>query len=133
MCPDFYPVLFFDIFPKEKNGSLLASNFKDHLEEFGYRLPLAQIYFLFRRYSKEMGRLNFNGFCSIFDVSNQEYNLIEKNRFVESLTDISVGTKKLFFELIVKTAEHEQKINELKIQLLKECAELSGTLDFVFR
>lgn len=76
MCPDFYPILFFDTMPKEKNGSILASYFKDYLEEFGYHIDLNQVYFLFRRYSKELARLNFNSFCSIFDVCEAEFNLI---------------------------------------------------------
>ena len=64
------------------------------------------MYFLFRRYSRESGKLSFNNFCRIFDVSEDEYNLIEKNRFVESLSDISVETKKIFFELIMIAAKN---------------------------
>lgn len=69
MCPDFYPVLFYDTLPKEKNKTVLASNFKDYLEQFGYPLDLNLVYFLFRRYSQQVGRINFNSFCAIFDVS----------------------------------------------------------------
>ena len=52
MSTDFYPVLFFDTLPKDQNGFVLASNFKDYLEEFGFHLELSQIYGLFRKYSK---------------------------------------------------------------------------------
>lgn len=46
-------------------------------------------------------KLTFNSFCSIFDPVEKEFNLLEKNRFVESLQDIDFLAKKLYFNLIL--------------------------------
>jgi hypothetical protein len=36
LCPDFYPVLFYDSIPKDRSKGITATNFRDYLESFGY-------------------------------------------------------------------------------------------------
>lgn len=67
LCTDFYPVLFYDSIGKDRSKQISPTNFRDYLESFGYKVPTGDIYALFRRYG-EKGKLNFNTFCSIFDV-----------------------------------------------------------------
>jgi hypothetical protein len=63
LCPDFYPVLFYDSIPKDRSSrTVTAVNLRDYLESFGYYVEPADTYLLFRRYAPG-GRLSFNAFC----------------------------------------------------------------------
>lgn len=67
---------------------------------------------LFRRYFPN--RMGFNSFCSMFDTVEREFDLLEKNRFVECLQDVDAGTKKQYFTLLVSMIRNEVKVNQIK-------------------
>jgi hypothetical protein len=44
--------------------------------------------------------MDFNAFCSMFDVCESAYTKIEKNRQIKSLSDVDIQTKKNFLLLL---------------------------------
>jgi len=42
---------------------------EEYLNSFGIKIPLSEIYLLFRRYAWHTeGKMDFNSFCKMFDV-----------------------------------------------------------------
>jgi Ca2+-binding EF-hand superfamily protein len=61
------------------------------LKSFGIQIPLSEIYLLFKRYAWHTeGKMDFNSFCNMFDVCENAYSRIEKNRQIKSLADVDV-------------------------------------------
>ena len=50
--------------------------------------------------------MDFNNFCSMFDIIDNNYNLLEKNRLVQQLNDINSATKRQFFNLLKTLAKN---------------------------
>lgn len=91
LCPDFYPVLFFECFHKDKQNRIIPSAMEIYFKEFGIKIPLSEIYLLFKRYAWHLeGKMDFNSFCTMFDVCQTAFTRIEKNRQVKSLADVDV-------------------------------------------
>lgn len=63
--------------------------------------------------------MDFNSFCSMFDVCESAYSRIEKNRQVQSLGDVDILTKKNFLILLATVIKNEKKIDNIKRKLLK--------------
>lgn len=131
MCADFYPVLFYDSIPKERSSNAITpSTLRNYLESFGYYAPLQEVYLLFRRYSPN--KMSFNSFCTMFDTVEREFDLLEKNRFVESLQDVDAGTKKQYFTLLVTIIRNEVKVNQIKMALIKQGKDLIRAVSCIF-
>lgn len=89
---------------------IIPSSLKDYLEVFGIKVELSSLFPFFKRFSHNEGKLDFNDFCSIFDVCKTAYSKIDKNRKIKCLNDIELETKKLFFKLIKLIIKNEVTI-----------------------
>lgn len=89
-----------------------------YFKEFGIKIPLSEIYLLFKRYAWHLeGKMDFNSFCSMFDVCQTAFTRIEKNRQIKSLADVDVETKKNFLILLATIIKNEKRIDNIKIKL----------------
>lgn len=68
----------------------------------------------------------------MFDTVEREFDLLEKNRFVESLYDVDSGTKRQYFTLLVTMIRNEVKINQIKMALIKQGKDLLGSVYNIF-
>ena len=69
----------------------------------------------------------------MFDIIDNNYNLLEKNRLVQQLNDINSATKRQFFNLLKTLAKNQQSIDKIKLSLFKNCTDIPGALDFIFQ
>ena len=58
LCSDFYARYFFEAYELDRQWRIIPSTMKYHLDLFGLDCELSDIYYLFKRYAGEDGKLN---------------------------------------------------------------------------